>query len=43
LTLDRKFGVVQEGLFRVDVLRDARQLDTLAMARLHTHPPTAGL
>ena len=43
IALYKKFGFVQEGVFRAYGLRDGRYQDTLAMARLHPHPPTAGL
>ena len=39
IALYRKFGFVQEGIFRAYGLRDGRYQDVLAMARLHPSPP----
>jgi len=39
IALYRKFGFVQEGIFRAYGLRDGRFQDVLAMARLHPLPP----
>ena len=39
IALSRKFGFVQEGVFRAYGLRDGRYQDVLAMARLHPSPP----
>ena len=39
IALYRKFGFVQEGVFRAYGLRDGRFQDVLAMARLHPSPP----
>ena len=39
IALYRKFGFVQEGIFRAYGLRDGRFQDVLAMARLHPSPP----
>lgn len=42
VALYRKFGFVQEGVFRAYGLRDGRYQDVLAMARLHPSPPSWG-
>ena len=39
IALYERFGFVREGLFRAYALRDGRYVDTVAMARLHPHPP----
>jgi putative acetyltransferase len=39
VALYRKFGFVQEGIFRAYGLRDGRYQDVRAMARLHPSPP----
>jgi putative acetyltransferase len=38
--LYRKFGFVEEGLFRDHAVRDGRLVDTLSMARLRSMPQT---
>ena len=40
--LYRKFGFVHEGTHRAYAIRDGAYVDTLAMARLHPHPPRLG-
>ena len=40
IRLYRKFGFELEGTMRSHALRDGAYVDSLAMARLHPHPPT---
>src|SRR5471032_70274 len=40
ICLYRKFGFVEEGLFRDHAVRDGRLVDTLSMARLRSMPQT---
>jgi len=39
IAMYKKFGFVIEGTHRAYALRDGRFVDSLAMARLHPHPP----